>query len=195
MRSLYVIRRLAAASFAALVLLGLTTQASVADSPGPTGSVVATRSDGVAVRLAAGADSATAEAAASNPQAVAAASTVCGGSYNTLAYIDASLPGDTGAVSGSMAAYVGGGYLCIVFYNQTPGGANWMYLQACPGTTSSSACGYDSGTFSSYRKPCVHNDRLRWLLHRGVSAGDRGRNRLSRQRQGKLQLLAPAALT
>lgn len=153
MRSLFMIRRLATVSFAVLVLLGLTTQASLAQSPGPTGSAVATRSDGVAVRLAAGADTATAEAAASNPQAVAAASTVCGGSYNTLAYIDASLPGDTGAVSGSMAAYVGGGYLCIVFYNQTPGGANWMYLQACPGTTTSTACGYDSGTFSSYAGP------------------------------------------
>lgn len=194
MRPLYIIRRLVTVSFAVLVLLGLTTRASVAESPGSTGSAVATRSDGVAVRLAAGADTATAEAAASDPQAVAAASTVCGGSYNTLAYIDASLPGDTGAVSGSMAAYVGGGYLCVVFYNQTPGGANWMYLQACPGTTSSSACGYDSGTFSSYLRPRVHNDRLRWVLHRGVPAGDRGRNRLSRQRQGKLQLLAAAVL-
>ncbi|MFE3047421.1 hypothetical protein ACFXIY_10240 [Streptomyces albidoflavus] len=150
MRSRTMIRRIATTVVAVLAVASGTIQASAADGP----SVVTTRSDGATVRTAPGADDATTQWAASNPQAAAAASNACGGKYTTLAYVDSRLPGDTtGEDNGSMLGYVGGGLLCVLFVNETPGGANYMYLRACPGTVSSTACGQDDGYFDQYAGP------------------------------------------
>ncbi|MGW4375982.1 hypothetical protein ACWEJ7_20210 [Streptomyces albidoflavus] len=150
MRSRTITGRLIAAFVAVLALMGWTGQAVAADTP----SVTATRSDGATVRLSSDANAGAAEWATANTQAMAAASNACGGAYTTLNYVDSRLPGDnTGEDNGSMLGYVGGGYQCLVFVNETPGGANYMYFQACPGTTASSACGKDAGYFSSYAGP------------------------------------------
>ncbi|MZE74499.1 hypothetical protein [Streptomyces sp. SID5789] len=83
-----------------------------------------------------------------------AASNPCGGPYQTIAYVDGRLPGDSGNDDGDMVAYAGGtGYLCVVFYNGTPGGANEMYFNVCPGKTSGSGCGTDHGDYATYAGP------------------------------------------
>ncbi|CAL9664700.1 hypothetical protein [Streptomyces sp. Tu 3180] len=105
------------------------------------------------VTVAADADSETRAWAAANPQEAVAQATECGGNYNTLVYIDGDLPGDVNGDDGSMAAYAGGGLLCVIFKNETPGNANYMFLQACPGTSASSACGTDDGYYSEFAGP------------------------------------------
>ncbi|MET7476693.1 hypothetical protein ABZT17_20280 [Streptomyces sp. NPDC005648] len=105
------------------------------------------------VTVASNADAGTRAWAVAHPQEVVAQSTECGGNYNTLVYIDGNLPGDVNGDDGSMAAYAGGGLLCVIFKNETPGKANYMFLQACPGTSASSACGTDDGYYSKYAGP------------------------------------------
>ncbi|WP_039933157.1 hypothetical protein [Streptomyces viridochromogenes] len=83
-----------------------------------------------------------------------AADNPCGGPYQTIAYVDGRLPGDGGDDDGSMVAYAGGtGYLCVVFYNETPGGANRMYFNVCPGKVSGPGCGTDDGKYATYAGP------------------------------------------
>ncbi|GGW43464.1 hypothetical protein GCM10010320_24610 [Streptomyces caelestis] len=41
---------------------------------------------------------------------------------------------------------------------ETPGGANEMYLNVCPGKTSGPGCGTDDGTFGSHAGPITISD-------------------------------------
>ncbi|WP_416965192.1 hypothetical protein [Streptomyces sp. Agncl-13] len=111
------------------------------------------------------------------------------GNYNTLVYVDGNLPGDVNGDDGSMAAYAGGGLLCVIFRNETPGNANYMFLQACPGTSASSACGTDDGYYGQVRRPALHQHRLGRLLDRLVQDADGGGGPVPHQRQAQLQLL------
>ena len=134
-------------------ILGLPVAALVAAGALLTPASAAEQPTAPKVSVAADANAETRAWAAAEPEAAAAAATECGGNYNTLVYIDGNLPGDGNGDDGSMAAYAGGGLLCVIFRNETPGNANYMFLQACPGTGASSACGTDDGYYTKYAGP------------------------------------------
>jgi hypothetical protein len=138
---------IAALSAALLSLGSAPAQAAAAGEPAPAPAV------------AAGADAETRQWVGDNATMLRAAANPCGGPYQTIAYVDGRLPGDGGNDDGSMVAYAGGtGYLCVVFYNETPGGANEMYLNVCPGKTSGPGCGTDNGNYASHAGPITISD-------------------------------------
>lgn len=146
------IKKSVAVGVSALTAVLLTLGSASAQAATPSES---TRAPGVA----AGADTETRQWVEDNAAMLSAADNPCGGPYQTIAYVDGRLPGDGGDDDGSMVAYAGGtGYLCVVFFNETPGGANEMYFNVCPGKTSGPGCGTDNGKFGSHAGPITISD-------------------------------------
>uniref|UniRef100_A0AAU3I2P1 Spore-associated protein A n=1 Tax=Streptomyces sp. NBC_01393 TaxID=2903851 RepID=A0AAU3I2P1_9ACTN len=130
--------RAAAASLALFGASVVMPQAVAADRP--------------AAQVASDADAVTRALARADPEAVAAAATVCGTGYTLSKGIPLPLGTDPSLRLATLFAYENGGKGCAIMDNNV-GAARYMYLKVCK--VDGTGCDPDSGNFTTYAGP-VH---------------------------------------